>query len=1285
MNLKKNHYSRRALALLLTLVMCVGMIPTAFAAQQNSYHDPAEHWMQASGRTNELDANSVVTRETFKCGECGKATSFEVFRVPEYTRNGQPALSRNVKYSDGTMVDGVGKGDTMDGIPGKDATYTGYHYTKAVCETCGGINTNMSKSEYGYLKNVYWLYDCAAAFTQELDKTVSYEYTDDTYHTVTTKGGTYCAFCYGTNHTVSRTLERHSMVTEVLPQPANGRFATVEKCSLCDYARYDYTAAKAVIADYYGVVDGKPHTITVSDLSEAGVRTSIRYGNSADSCTMTSAPNYTEKGQYMVYYEITYTYKGKEMTENGVAKVWLRDESTKDDGSCACGCGDPNCGCQNKNCNGNCCTDKGCGENHKYILLDSTKAGCTTLGYDRYLCTECGKIEKRDYVDSLGHAWQSIVIRDATCEADGKQLELCARCGEMKQTATPKGEHSYEVYTVAATCTSPGYTVRECSVCGDRHIEDITAALPHNYESHVIAATCENGGKTIHRCDGCGSSFVTDYTDALGHSWDEGTLVTNATCTGEGVMEYRCTRCGYHRLDADPADGHIPGAPATCTEPQLCTRCGAVLKNALGHDYKSEVTAPTCTEMGYTTNTCTRCGDSNKSNYTEPAGHKPGDWIIDKEPTTDSEGSKHKECTVCGEKLETQPIEKIYNSATTDSKGEAVVGGYLVTVTDADTKNPIANAAVAIHKDNSISIRLPNSRLLDYADQTTVTVQLVKDKSAVPDMSIAVTDKNDNYAADKTNKAGQITVPTGSGKINEDGKVTTGYEDADGDRWTLTVKVIRTDTKRPISGSAVSIGKTGNITVKLPDGTDLDAKHQVTVIVTDHKKAPQQGKNVAVKGDLGQSAAGKTDKNGELTVPEVEQTKRHGVYIVGYTDGTFGPSRSMTRAEAAAIFARLLAEKNGDTISTAANTKFADIPAHAWYRKGEDGQPEIMPEEAAIVRRIYRRYLDGCTLGKIKRELDEDGIPTAQGVECWSPAIIHNILTNEKYIGDALLLKTYVTDCISQKVRKNRGERVMYYVENNHPAIVSRETFDLVRKEMTRRSSKRKVLQKSGKTELGKYSGKYALTELLVCGECGSPYKRVTWARDGKKRIVWRCVSRLEFGTKYCHASPTLDEGKLRSAILNAMNEYAAIRQEVCPDVLAMVEEAKQALTQTGTKLLTLKRRLDEVSHEQADMLDMLLSNMADADLNARMKALTDEKASLKEQILETQQEEVGLEEQVAKRQQMWDSLIECSEGYTEFDDEFVRQIIQKIIVEDADTIRIQFRDSDVVLEQGLQ
>ena len=352
------------------------------------------------------------------------------------------------------------------------------------------------------------------------------------------------------------------------------------------------------------------------------------------------------------------------------------------------------------------------------------------------------------------------------------------------------------------------------------------------------------------------------------------------------------------------------------------------------------------------------------------------------------------------------------------------------------------------------------------------------------------------------------------------------------------------------------------------------------------------------------------------------------------------------------------------------------------YRKGADGQPEIVPEEAEVIKRIYHRYLDGCTLGQIKRELDEDNVPTAQGVEFWSPAIILNILTNEKYIGDALLQKTYVTDCISKKVKKNQGERAMYYVENNHPAIISREMFDQVRNEMTRRSSKRKVLQKSGKTELGKYSGKYALTELLVCGECGSPYKRVTWARNGKKRIVWRCVSRLEFGTQYCHNSPTLDESKLHSAILASMNEFAVIRQEGCPDVLAMAEEAKQALSQAGAKLLELKKHMETVSREQSDLLDRLLENMGDAELNAKMKALTDEKESLKAQILDARQMEVSLEEQATRHQQMWDSIMECSAGYTEFADEFVRQIIQKITVEDEETIRIHFRDSEMVIEQ---
>ena len=942
------------MALFLSLALCVGLVPSAFAAQQNSYHDPADHWQEANNRTNELDANATVTHETFTCGECGQETSFLAFRTPEYTRDGQTAMTRNVRYSDGTMIGGEDKGSILDGVPGKDAYYTGYHWTKAVCETCGGINTNMSKTDYCYQNNVYWLYDCASNFFEALSDTETIEQVDSTYHRVITTSGSYCGFCYGTYKETSSTLEKHHMETAIRPELAHDRFVEMDTCADCGYAETDYAAAKSVVADYFGVVDGQPHTVTVSDLSEAGVTTAIRYGHTADGCTLTSAPNYTEAGDYAVYYEITYTFQNTDMVEDGVAYVHLRDESTEETEG-----------------------DGTCGEDHNWTLLDSVDPTCLTLGYDRYLCVDCGKIEKRDYEAALGHAFQRVVIRDATCEASGKVLEICERCGTVQESTTPKGEHEFSVTTVPATCTSPGYTLRECAVCGERHITDITASLPHNYVAKTTPSTCEGGGKTIHICEGCGSSFVTDYTDPLGHSWDEGTEVTGSTCTGEGLIEYRCVRCGYHRLEGDAAAGHVPGEAATCTTPQLCTKCGAVIVNALGHDYQEEVTEPTCTEMGYTTYTCSRCGDTYKGDYTDAAGHKPGDWIIDQEPTTDSEGSKHKECEVCGETLETEEIEKIYNQATTDTHGEAVVGGYLVIVTDTDTKNPVANAFVALHADHTLSVRLPSGRLLDYTDQTTITVLLTKDKSAVANMFIAVTDRQDNYCEDSTDANGQITVPDITGKTNEDGNATVGWEGEDGDRWTITVKVEDHETGRPIEDAEVSIGKGGNITVTLPDGTDMDEDNRITVTVTNQKREPQEGLTIIIKGDLGQKETGETDENGKLTVPAVVESEYHGAYVVGYTDGTFGPDRDMTRSEAATIFARLLAQRNGERITAPTKTTFPDVPTNAWYagyvsylaRYGiavgyTDGlfhgdEPITRAEFTAMAVRLFDTYGDG--------------------------------------------------------------------------------------------------------------------------------------------------------------------------------------------------------------------------------------------------------------------------------------------------------------------------------------
>ena len=152
-----------------------------------------------------------------------------------------------------------------------------------------------------------------------------------------------------------------------------------------------------------------------------------------------------------------------------------------------------------------------------------------------------------------------------------------------------------------------------------------------------------------------------------------------------------------------------------------------------------------------------------------------------------------------------------------------------------------------------------------------------------------------------------------------------------------------------------------------------------------------------------------------------------------------------------------------------------------------------------------------------------------------------------------------------------------------------------------------------------------------------------------------------------------------------AFRQGATIRQEVTPDVLAMAEEAKQALSQAGAELLALKKRMEEVGQEQNDVLDRLLANMGDTELNARMMALTKEKEALKAKIAEVRQVEDSAEEQAARHQRMWESLQECAEGYTEFEEELVRQFIQKVTVENTETIRVHFRDSDVVLEQGLQ
>ena len=140
--MKIRNKAKNILSAALSAVMLIGSMPTlTFAAQVNEYVDPADIWVSANGRTNELDFNATITQETAWCSVCNKDTIMLTYRTPEYTKTGTTALNRGVKFSDGTMVDGETKGNLDGGRPNQDAAYTTYHWTKSICQTCGTINS----------------------------------------------------------------------------------------------------------------------------------------------------------------------------------------------------------------------------------------------------------------------------------------------------------------------------------------------------------------------------------------------------------------------------------------------------------------------------------------------------------------------------------------------------------------------------------------------------------------------------------------------------------------------------------------------------------------------------------------------------------------------------------------------------------------------------------------------------------------------------------------------------------------------------------------------------------------------------------------------------------------------------------------------------------------------------------------------------------------------------------------------------------------------------------------
>ena len=383
------------------------------------------------------------------------------------------------------------------------------------------------------------------------------------------------------------------------------------------------------------------------------------------------------------------------------------------------------------------------GHDYKSVVTEPT---CTEQGYTTHNCANCGDSYVDSYVSPTGHKFGNwYVTKNATCTEDGSERRDCANCDHYETRVIDATGHDYRSVVTAPTCTERGYTTHTCSVCGDSYVDsyvDATGhkfgnwivtkaatctedgterrdcencdhyetrtieATGHNYKSVVTAPTCTEQGYTTHTCAKCGDSYVDSYVDATGHkfgNWyvtkaatceEEGTerrdcancdhyetrtitatghnyksVVTAPTCTEQGYTTHTCTVCGDSYVDSwVNATGHkfdswVVTKEATCTEDgqerrdcQNCDHYETRTIEATGHDYKSVVTAPTCTEQGYTTHTCTVCGNSYLDSYVNPTGHKFGNWFVTKAATCTEDGQERRDCANC-DHYETRVVE----------------------------------------------------------------------------------------------------------------------------------------------------------------------------------------------------------------------------------------------------------------------------------------------------------------------------------------------------------------------------------------------------------------------------------------------------------------------------------------------------------------------------------------------------------------------------------------------------------------------------------------------------
>ena len=343
------------------------------------------------------------------------------------------------------------------------------------------------------------------------------------------------------------------------------------------------------------------------------------------------------------------------------------------------------------------------------------------------------------------------------------------------------------------------------------------------------------------------------------------------------------------------------------------------------------------------------------------------------------------------------------------------------------------------------------------------------------------------------------------------------------------------------------------------------------------------------------------------------------------------------------------------------------------YEKDEEGKIHAIPEQAEVVREIYERYMSGASFRSLKDWLEANKIKTALGTEEWSISAIKGILMNEKYCGDVLIQKTFCADVISKKIIKNTGQLKQFYMPDHHEAIVSREQYNAVKAEMARRSALRSP-SKSAVTGRSCYTSKYALSDRLVCGECGTLYRRCTWTSLGRKYPVWRCTSRLNYGTKYCHESPTVKEEPLQAAILAAINSAMSNKPALLDRIKNAVSLELLPVQGQTMSLADIESRLVQFDEQFQRLLAEAIDAEDKESCNTQFAGILSEQTSLKRQKEAILQSSTDASRVCTRMKQAEQAIENTTQTITEWNENAVRQIVERVTVLSSDEILVQIK-----------